>query len=117
MGCGARTEFGLMRGTENIIGTRSRRPRRAFHVTRVHLTMKWVSYFSTEMLAPGRRRSWQGQFSGQLGMRFPARVTLSLYFFQETRDKKKLCCLVVEAARLPRPAAGGRHGGRRRDAD
>ena len=48
--------------------------------------------------------SWQGQFSGQLGM-LPARVTLSLYFFQETRDKKKLVAslLKLHAYHDPRP--------------
>ena len=43
---GTHPEFGLMRGTENIIGTVV-------------------------------DESWQGRFSGQLGM-LPARVTLSL---------------------------------------
>ena len=56
------------------------------------------------MLAQVVDESWQGQFSGQLGM-LPARVTLSLYFFQETKDKKKLVAslLKLHAYHDPRP--------------
>ena len=68
--------------------------------------MKWVLFVSS--LRPFGPQvvdeSWQGQFSGQLGM-LPARVTLSLYFFQETRDKKKLVAslLKLHAYHDPRP--------------
>ena len=66
---GTHPEFGLMRGTENIIGTVVRSPRfdvlRCLHfteTTRGHLTMTWVVSFllkrpfgprSTEMLRAG----------------------------------------------------------------
>jgi hypothetical protein len=51
--------------------------------------------------------SWQGQFSGQLGM-LPARVTLSLYFFQETRDKKKLVASLLKLHSYHDPRPEGR---------
>ena len=44
---GTHPEFGLMRGTENIIGTvRSRRPTSvpSFDATRVHRTRSWVVF-------------------------------------------------------------------------
>ena len=51
--------------------------------------------------------SWQGQFSGQLGM-LPARGTLSLYFFQETRDKKKLVASLLKLHSYHDPRPEGR---------
>ena len=70
--------------------------------------MKWVLFFSS--LRPCSAQvvdeSWQGQFSGQLGM-LPARVTLSLYFFQETRDKKKLVASLLKLHAYHDPSPEG----------
>ena len=126
---GTHPEFGLMRGTENIIGTVSdsawfpsisQLELRVDGVSRCHIAVisTWLVtrvHASREGAVAVSRRcrstqvvdeSWQGQFSGQLGM-LPARVTLSLYFFQETRDKKKLVASSVKAPRLSRPRPEG----------
>jgi len=51
--------------------------------------------------------SWAGSFAGELGM-LPARVTLSLYFFQESRDKKKLVASLLKLHKETDPQPGGK---------